>query len=259
MSEIELHKLLDTFEPISLEEMDVVKLMNRVDTKYIASRSQLADILRMAQKDYFAQQIDGKRITQYDTLYYDTPELSMYIRHHDRHLVRQKVRIRTYVDSDGLTFLEIKDKNNKGKTKKKRIAVSDQGVLLHPDEEVSAFMTKRCWYEWRELLPELRTAFSRITLVNKGKTERLTIDLNLVWSNVQTGIDKTYEDLVIIELKRDGNTYSPMLRIMNELRIKPMKISKYCVGTALTNESVKRNRFKAKIRKIERITNHTTI
>ena len=248
--------ILSAFAPITLEEMEAVKLMNRVDTKFIASVGQLAAILRLAQHDYFAQEVEGKRITHYDTLYYDTPDLAMYTRHHDRRMVRQKVRIRTYVDSDGLTFLEIKNKNNKGKTKKKRITVSDQQALLHPTDEVSAFMTKRCWYDWPGLLPELRTAFSRITLVNKAKTERLTIDLNLVWSNIQTGVEKTYDDLVIIELKRDGNSPSPMLGIMNQLRIKPMKISKYCVGTALTNEAVKRNRFKAKIRKIEKIVNN---
>ena len=254
MDDASLHKALSAFSPITLEEMEAVKLMNRVDTKFVASLSQLEAVLRLAQSDYYVQEIDGKRITHYDTLYYDTPDLAMYTRHHDRRMVRQKVRIRTYLDSDGLTFLEIKNKNNKGKTKKKRITVSDQQALSHPTDEVSEFMTKRCWYDWPELLPELRTDFSRITLVNKAKTERLTIDLHLVWSNLQTGIDKTYANLVIIELKRDGNSPSPMLGIMQTLRIKPMKISKYCVGTALTNDAVKRNRFKAKIRKIEKIT-----
>ena len=254
MDEKTLNTLLAEFDPITLEEMESVKLMNRVDTKFVASMSQLASILQMAKAEYYAQQIGDIRINRYDTLYYDTPDLTMYTQHHDRRMVRQKVRIRTYVDSDGLTFLEIKNKNNKGKTKKKRITVADQEVILHPDDEVTAFMDKRCWYDWPHLLPELRTAFSRITLVNKAKTERLTIDLHLVWSNVQTGTSKTFENMVIIELKRDGNSPSPMLGIMNKLRVKPMKISKYCVGTALTNPTVKRNRFKQKIRKIEKLT-----
>ena len=253
MDELTLQNLLAQFDPITLEEMESVKLMNRIDTKFVTSLSKLAAILELAKSEYFVQSIDGLRINRYDTLYYDTPDLTMYTQHHDRRMVRQKVRIRTYVDSDGLSFLEIKNKNNKGKTKKKRITVSDQQVILHPTDEVTEFMDKRCWYDWPKLLPELRTAFSRITLVNKGKTERLTIDLHLVWSNLQTGVDKTFENMVIIELKRDGNSPSPMLGIMHQLRIKPLKISKYCVGTALTNSSVKRNRFKLKIRKIEKL------
>lgn len=234
--------------------------MNRVDTKYVATRQQLTDILLLARDVYYAQQIDGQSIAEYDTLYFDTSSLDMYTAHHNRHLARQKVRIRRYVGSPStvaegqdLTFLEIKNKNNKGRTKKKRIEVEDQQVLERPTSEVTAFMEKRCRYEWIFLLPELRTRFHRITLVNKQKTERLTIDMGLCWSNQQTHLEKSFENLVIIELKRDGNSPSPMLGIMQQLRIKPMKISKYCVGTALTNPNVKQNRFKQKIRKIERL------
>ena len=105
-------------------------------------------------------------------------------------------------------------------------------------------------------MPQLRTAFRRITLVSKQKNERLTIDFTLHWSNIHTGIEVQLEPLVIIELKRNGLTYSPMTDILRQLRIKPMKISKYCIGTALTNPDVKQNRFKQKIRKIQRILAH---
>ena len=87
--------------------MESVKLMNRIDTKYTVPMSVLPAILQAAQEDYYAQEIDGKRIATYDTMYYDTATLDMYIRHHDRQLTRQKIRVRQYVDSD-LTFLEIK-------------------------------------------------------------------------------------------------------------------------------------------------------
>lgn len=244
--------ILQQFAPITLEEMEAVKLMNRVDTKYVTSLSQLEQVLRLAAADYYVQVIDGLPVAPYDTLYYDTPTHEMYLHHHDRQLRRQKVRIRTYVQTD-TTFLEIKNKNNKGRTKKKRILVSDQHVIAHPSEEVSDFMQKRCWYDWPSLQPCLRTTFKRITLVNRHKTERLTIDTALVWENLQTGIKRTFPDLVIIELKRDGNTSSPMLAIMQTLRIHPLKISKYCVGTALTNPHIKQNRFKLKIRKIQKL------
>ena len=224
--------------------MESVKLMNRIDTKYAVPLSVLPAILEAAKTDYFAQEIDGKRIANYDTMYYDTDSLDMYIRHHDRQLVRQKIRIRQYVDSD-LTFLEIKRKNNKGRTKKKRITL--------PSPDVATFIATKSRYEWSELSPRLRTLFRRITLVNKAKTERLTIDMNLVWDNVVSGIQKTYDNLVIVELKRDGNVPSKMTDIMLSQRIHPLKISKYCIGTALTTPGLKRNRFKAKIRKIEKL------
>ena len=236
--------LVQSFAPISLSEMEGVKLMNRIDTKYVVSRTVLPLILAAAKADYYVQEIDGKRIATYDTMYYDTESLDMYVRHHDRQLVRQKIRIRQYVDSN-LTFLEIKRKNNKGRTKKKRITL--------PSEEIETFVAAKSRYVWSELSPKLRTTFHRITLVNKAKTERLTIDMDLVWDNVVSGEKKTFEDLVIIELKRDGNKPSKMTHIMLDHRVHPLKISKYCIGTALTTPDIKKNRFKSKIRKIEKL------
>ena len=241
--------------------MESVKLMNRIDTKFAVPMAVLPAILQAAEKDYYAQEIDGKRIATYDTTYYDTDTLDMYIRHHDRQLVRQKIRVRQYVESR-LTFLEIKRKNNKGRTKKKRILVPGfalQGDTLGETKKelwsVETFIAAKSRYQWSELSPHLSTKFHRITLVNKAKTERLTIDMDLVWDNVVTGEKKSYDQLVIIELKRDGNVYSPMTKIMLDNRIKPLKISKYCIGTALTSPHLKRNRFKAKIRKIEKMLN----
>ena len=120
--------------PISLAEMAGVKLMNRIDTKFVANARLLPEILRLAQQDYYVQEIDGQRLTAYDTLYYDTLDLQMYLRHHDRQLRRQKIRVRTYVDSQ-LTFLEVKNKSNKGRTKKKRIEVETNDLrTLAPDQ-----------------------------------------------------------------------------------------------------------------------------
>jgi len=256
--------ILAQYEPISLSQMEGVKLMNRIDTKYAVPISILPHILQAAQSDYYAQEINGRRIATYDTMYYDTDSLDMYIRHHDRQLVRQKIRVRQYVDS-ALTFLEIKRKNNKGRTKKKRIVVpgfditaDTSSVLKHKkgaDEPVTvkSFIDAKSRYEWSEISPHLWTKFHRITLVNKAKTERLTIDMDLVWDNVVSGEAKTYPELVIIELKRDGNVPSKMTDIMLAHRIHPFKISKYCIGTALTTPGIKVNRFKKKIRLIEKM------
>ncbi len=231
--------------------MSSVKLMNRIDTKYVVALAQLPAILEAATQDYYAQEIEGARLAAYDTLYYDTPDLDMYIRHHNRKLVRQKIRVRQYVATKQY-FLEIKRKNNHGRTKKKRIEITAD-EQLHTSTEMQAFIAKKSRYTWDILTPQLQTIFQRITLVNKAKTERLTIDVGLQWYNHTTQRQAVYPNLVIIELKRVGNSFSPMQRILRDMHIHPMKMSKYCIGTALTNPTAKYNRFKQKIRKIERI------
>ena len=60
-------------------------------------------------------------------------------------------------------------------------------------------------------------------------------------------------DIAIIELKRDGRVPSPILPLLRELRIKPAGFSKYCIGTSITNSNLNQNRFKPRLRKIDKI------
>ena len=60
-------ELLKTFAPISLEQMSSVKLMNRTDTKFVTTQQRLQQLLTMALKDYYIQEIDGQRNLEYDS------------------------------------------------------------------------------------------------------------------------------------------------------------------------------------------------
>ena len=242
-------KLLREFTPISLEEMSGVKLMNRTDTKFVTNMEKLHQLLEMAQEDYFVQEIDGGRNLEYDTTYFDTKTFDMYNQHQWNHTNRQKIRFRTYCIS-GLQFMEVKTKNNHGRTKKKRIEVTDMNVC---EQEKSDFLGKYLRYDVDTLQPALNNHFSRITLVNKAKTERLTIDSALRFHNLVSGVDRDMGDLVIIELKRDGQVYSPVLEMLRRLRIHPHGFSKYCMGSALTNSELSVNRFKCKLIEINKI------
>ena len=245
--------ILAKFTPITLEEMSAVKLMNRIDTKYLVYRNRLPEILSRLTEDYFVQENAGKRISHYNTLYYDTPDAQMYVAHHDRKLTRQKLRARIYCDT-GTAFCEIKNKNNKKRTKKKRIPieVSQFGDMLDYTE-ARTFVTEKLHYEVSSLIPQVENEFDRITLVNKGRTERLTIDSDIRFINRHTGLSAAVPDLVIIELKQDGNIPSFFKRVLLALRIKPKRISKYCLGTVLTNPEIKANRFKKKLRYINKL------
>ena len=241
--------LINTFAPISLEQMSGVKLMNRTDTKFVTTTDRLRLLLQMARNDYYVQEIDGERNLEYDTTYFDTTAFDMYNQHQWNHTNRQKIRFRTYCIS-GLQFMEVKTKNNHGRTKKKRIEVTDMNVC---EQTKSDFITKHLRYGVDTLQPALNNHFSRITLVNKAKTERLTIDSALRFHNIASGVDKDMGNLVIIELKRDGLVYSPVLEMLRQLRIHPHGFSKYCMGSALTNSELRVNRFKRKLIEINKI------
>lgn len=240
--------------PITLQEMSGIKLMNRTDTKFVATAEQLHDFLLAVQGKYFIQEINGKRIACYHTTYFDTDDYQMYNMHHCGKITREKIRVRTYLDSNE-TFFEIKNKNNHGRTKKKRISIQGHDTAATERETVVPFMAKHAWYEIEEIAPVIENWFNRITLVNYDKTERLTIDFNLKFHHLKSdGCDKL-DKTAIIELKRDGNVPSPALDILRELRIKRSGFSKYCIGSALTNSSLKRNNFKERLIMISKIEN----
>ena len=242
-------ELIHSFAPISLEQMAGVKLMNRTDTKFVTTTSRLYQLLQMARGDYYIQEIDGERNLEYDTTYFDTRNYDMYLQHQWNHTNRQKIRFRTYCIS-GLQFMEVKTKNNHGRTKKKRIEVSDMDVM---ESEKRQFLSQHLHYGADTLQPALRNHFRRLTLVNRAKTERLTIDSALTFHNLQSGRQMDMADLVIIELKRDGLIYSPVLDMLRRLRIHPHGFSKYCMGSALTNPALPVNRFKRKLIEINKI------
>ena len=244
-----LTDILSTFAPISLEQMSEVKLMNRIDRKFVTTTDRLYQLLQMARQDYYIQEIDGERNPEYDTTYFDTVAFDMYNQHQWNHANRQKIRFRTYCIS-GLQFMEVKTKNNHGRTKKKRMEVSDMNVC---ESEKRTFLSKHLRYQADTLQPVLNNHFHRITLVNKAKTERLTIDSALCFHNLVSGKDKDMGNLVVIELKRDGLCYSPVLEMLHQLHIHPHGFSKYCMGSALTNTQLPIHRFKSNLIEINKI------
>ena len=125
-------ELLNSMAPITLEEMSDIRLMNRLDTKYVASKEQLVQLLKLVQDKYYVQETLERRIIPYLTTYYDTEGHLLYMMHHNKRARRMKVRVRTYVASH-LTFLEVKNKNNHARTKKKRIEVPSQDNFRNTD------------------------------------------------------------------------------------------------------------------------------
>jgi len=246
---------LYSMTPIELGDMDCIRLMNRTDTKYLTDMKTLPAILEKLENiGYYVFEIFGDRIHEYRSMYYDTPDLQMYLDHHNRRLVRQKLRTRCYVSS-GRTFVELKLKNNHGRTKKKRLEIphEEYAVESFKNPEVLSWLEERMGCSLDNVSPALETTFSRITLVNPDMTERSTIDFDLCFHNERTGLSADMGRLVIIEVKQDGNTPSPMREILLNSRVKPFRISKYCIGTAMTDPFVRSGRFKQKLMMINKM------
>ena len=149
--------------------------------------------------------------------------------------------------------LEIKHKI-KGRTDKHRIPTNDFHNELSDEETL--FIQKNCHKSY-QLLPVLSNRFQRITLVNKTENERLTLDFNLCFNNDTHKVELS--ELVIAELKQPRiNRQSPFYRLMRDQKLRPYRLSKYCLGAIelIGNASLKFNRFKKKLMYLEKINNH---
>jgi hypothetical protein len=247
----ELKNIVDGFTPITLGEMDEVKLMNRVDTKFAFSFTSFKTLLVQLKNDYKILEIENTRTPFYESLYFDEKDFKFFRDHHNGRTDRFKVRFRNYVESN-LFFLEIKHKI-KGRTKKSRIVVDSIPDLLN--EKQLQFIKKNIQGEIN-LEPKMWNSFHRITLVNNELKERLTLDFQLTFK--QGEISKEFNNLVIAELKQEFiNPKSPFFKLMKTNIIRPYRLSKYCIGSIeLYGRLIKYNRFKEKLLKLKTINAH---
>ena len=140
--------------------------------------------------------VEGNAGTDYRSLYFDTKDLQHYHDHHNRRTFRNKVRFREYLGS-GLVYLEVKKKTGRGRTNKKRMKVAGIPDQLSPEQ--SAFIAKHCRRN-DEMVPTIWNHFTRYTFVDRNGSERLTMDVQLRFTDAAT--DKELGGVVIAELKQ---------------------------------------------------------
>lgn len=244
-----LSDILNRFSSLSLKDLEEIKLLNRTDLKYTFSENQLSSVLTLLKPHYDVLEIDQKKQISYQTKYYDTPDFKLYHAHHQGKLNRYKVRYRLYENhTEG--YLEVKYKNNKGRTIKSRVQQNSEPIYIDPLlseqlKNIPGLIAER-------LFPAIDVSYQRLTLIDKQRTEKITFDTHLTFK-YNHHIEKI-PDLVIAEIKQSQKSTSGFIDIMKQLQIKNTSISKYCLGLYLNEEKVKKNNFKTSFSSIHRIT-----
>ena len=125
----------------------------------------------------------SRRTFGYESVYFDTPQLSTYRAHVQRRRQRFKARTRTYTDT-GLCMFEVKVKGARGETVKQRVPHPQQfrGELT---EEALAHLARTLREAYHQdapvgMQPTLVTTYRRTTFVTRSGDARLTCDTGLV-------------------------------------------------------------------------------
>ena len=240
---------INSFDSLTLEELDKVKLLNRVDSKYVIHIKDFPMILGEIQSDYKVLEIESKRIHRYESLYFDTVDFDLYKYHHNDKQDRFKVRYRKYLDT-GLCYFEIKYKEKGNRTNKIRAKRIDISTTL---SEADIKMIEHDLIKGEMLQEKVWVYFDRITIANNNFRERVTLDLNIRFDNKKTV--KSFPELVVCEIKQEKSSYtSSVIKACTKRHYEQTGFSKYSTAIAMM-EAVKNNNFKPNFIKINKLIN----
>lgn len=241
------------FDPISLDALNAkAAMLERLDNKYVVQ----GPVLAVAADEFAALfdvlEIDHQRAFTYETCYFDDPERRSYYDHHQGRRQRMKVRVRRYVDA-GLCFLEVKLKDKRGITVKKRMPYDAAKADLLDDRAMHH--VRQCHEALygrpfdRALEPVLRMRYRRVTLVAREGGERMTIDSDI---RFLAGPD-TFgppPGVFIVETKSAHGHGLADVVLRRHHQHPTTGCSKYCVGMSVTGAVHKFNRFRPALRKL---------
>jgi hypothetical protein len=226
------------------------QLLRRIDTKYVCTVAAAVRFVETLVGHYAALPTPGGHLATYKSLYFDTPDLRCYHDHRRGKRLRQKVRIRHYPERT-LSFLEIKTKVSEAMTDQLRQPLAFGEERLGPAER--AHLAQLVNLDVETLHPVMRIDFRRLSLVGLDTAERVTIDCELVATDLDGHRAWSGGDRVVVEVKQSPFCVrTPVMRALHAGHFREQAMSKYTIATALIRPELPRNRLLPDLRAIER-------
>ena len=215
---------------ISLEESKNIKLFKRFESKYVVDSSDLGNIMNYLSDNYMIVQEDENTLFDYYSIYFDNSDFDIIKATTKDDNVRQKIRIREYQNND--KFLEIKEKNH-GIIIKTRIPIKSYNI----DDEKD-WIDDNLIYNTSTLNNVLRVKYKRLTFINKSKSNRITVDMNVDFYNYITNKSFKIDNFIIIEIKKNKEDNIDFEDYLNKKDIYKTKFSKYYYGMKQTSDNI---------------------
>jgi hypothetical protein len=239
-------------EPIGLEELNALaELQTRVDRKYFVPAEAFRQMIRELSDELQVLEIDGRRTFGYESVYFDTPNLATYRAHVQRRRQRFKARTRTYTDT-GLCMFEVKLSGARGETVKKRVSHPAEHRAELTEQALAHLRLTLCQAYHQDLpadmQPTLITTYRRTTFVTRNGEARLTCDVGLTALDLDNEVHDTGTH-VLVESKSGGKGGSAADRILRELGVRPVSVSKYCVAVAALHPELPSNPWHQTLRR----------
>ena len=96
---LNLQETLSKLNPISLQEIEGAKLMNRLDQKFLIRRNWIPSLLEDCKDFYRVLEVEGLRKSAYQNRFIETPAYASLNAHTRGRKIRFKARIRQYASN----------------------------------------------------------------------------------------------------------------------------------------------------------------
>ena len=219
------------------EYIDVFK---RTEIKYYLT-SEKYKMLRDFLSEY--ARVDDYGKTRINNIYFDTPDYRMIRTSLDKPVYKEKLRLRTYGETNDLTnaFIEIKKKYD-GIVYKRRVAgpyrraydyLINGGRPLDDSQISREIEGLKQLYE--EMIPAMTICYDRIAMIGLyDPVLRITFDTNIRWDKESTDLRRVNNGNIIVkdgdylmEIKVTDAMPLFLARKLSELEIFPVSFSKY--------------------------------
>lgn len=238
------------FETVGLDDLNAnAALQTRVDRKYVLPRAEAELVLASLDPSTRVLEIDGVRALQYESVYFDTPDLLSYRMAATARRRRFKLRTRSYVDT-AEAYLEMKTRGARSTTVKERLAydMGQRGILTPEGRQYAdAALDGLGMRNHLDLWPTLITRYLRTTLYTPASGSRATVDTDLSWE-VSAGSTLSAPELAIIETK-SAQRIGEVDRALWARGHRPDRISKYGTGLAALRPDLPSNKWARVLRR----------
>jgi hypothetical protein len=222
---------------------EYLNVFKRMEIKYLLSDEQYSSLLEFLEKSF---RIDEYGKTQINNIYFDTPDYRMIRKSLEKPLYKEKLRLRTYGDTENASnsFIEIKKKYD-GIVYKRRISgryEDTYNYLVNGGNMTEQSQISREIEELRRSYDNLRPAmaicYDRIAMIGKNNPQqRITFDTNIRWDtrlmdlrNIKNGNPILKDGQHLMEIKVLNAMPMELSSRLSELGIFPASFSKYGKG-----------------------------
>ncbi len=215
----------------------------RREYKFLVPLDLIPHILEYLKEDFKCLEHEEGGIFLYNSVYYDSENMSFFNMHRQKKLNRLKIRIREYKSGKKGKFIERKTKTKGTYTSKKRSKI---------DSQFEDFMSKQFITDGinhhglkrDDLSEKVHIDYKRIFMVSRDFKCRVTIDFDIEANDLNGKKAQLIPNFAVLEVKQEGLPKEIMRFLRRNFKIRRKGFSKYCVATCMLFDNVKKNKWK---------------